>query len=63
MQYANGLIGKHFKTLMQTAAFHAQDITSEPQLTLIKAIGELGALLWMAEIDGLDEYLVRHDYV
>ncbi|KAF8958957.1 hypothetical protein BDZ97DRAFT_1667763, partial [Flammula alnicola] len=57
MQYPNGLIGKHFKTLMQTVAFHVQDIVSDSQLTLIKSIGELGALLWMAEIEGLDEYL------
>ena len=59
MQYRNGLIGKHFKTLMQTAVFHIQDIVSEHQFTLDKAIGELGAVLWIAEIDDLDQYLVR----
>ncbi|KAK7463484.1 hypothetical protein VKT23_006832 [Stygiomarasmius scandens] len=57
MQYRNGLIGKHFKTLMQTAVFHVQDIVTENQFTLIKAIGELGALLWVAEIDDLEQYL------
>ncbi|KAJ3859039.1 hypothetical protein EV359DRAFT_75733 [Lentinula novae-zelandiae] len=57
MQYRNGLIGKHFKTLMQTAVFHVQDIVSQSQFTLIKALGELGALLWIAEIDDLEQYL------
>lgn len=58
MQYRNGLIGKHFKTLMQTSIFHIHDIVSEHQFTLTKAIGELGALLWIAEIDDLNQYLV-----
>ena len=59
MQYKNGLIGKHFKTLMQTAAFHVDDITTPEQLSLVKAIGQLGAVLWIAEIDDLEAYLVR----
>lgn len=58
MQYRNGLIGKHFKTLMQTAIFHIQDIVSENQFNLVKALGELGAILWIAEIDDLAQYLV-----
>ncbi|KAJ3992124.1 hypothetical protein F5050DRAFT_1580171, partial [Lentinula boryana] len=57
MQYRNGLIRKHFKTLMQTSIFHIQDIVSEHQFTLAKAIGELGAVLWITEIDNLDQYL------
>ncbi|KAJ3992048.1 hypothetical protein F5050DRAFT_1801905 [Lentinula boryana] len=57
MQYRNGLIGKHFKTLMQTVVFHIQDIVSEKQFTLTKALGELGAALWIAEIDDLEQYL------
>lgn len=59
MQYRNGLIGKHFKTLMQTAAFHIYDLTSRAQFNLIKALGELGALLWMSSIEDMDRYLVR----
>ncbi|KAE9388411.1 hypothetical protein BT96DRAFT_1004203 [Gymnopus androsaceus JB14] len=57
MQYQNGLIGKHFKTLMQTAVFHIHDIVSDPQFTLVKALGKLGALLWIAEINDLEQYL------
>jgi hypothetical protein len=50
MQYRNGLIGKHFKTLMQTMVFHVHDIVSPDQFTLIKAIGSLGALLWIPKL-------------
>jgi len=57
-QYHNGLIGKHFKTLMQTAVFHVHDIVSPDQFTLIKAIGSLGALLWIPEIENIDMYVV-----
>ena len=58
MQYRNGLIGKHFKTLMQTMVFHVHDIVSPDQFTLIKAIGSLGALLWIPEIEDMNDYLV-----
>ena len=59
MQYRNGLIGKHFKTLMQTMVFHVHEIVSADQFTLIKAIGSLGALLWVDEIGNMNSYLVR----
>jgi hypothetical protein len=58
MQYRNGLIGKHFKTLMQMAVLHVHNIVSQDQFTLIKAIGFLGALLWIPEIKGMNSYLV-----
>ena len=59
MQYRNGLIGKHFKTLMQTMVFHVYEIVSADQFTLIKAIGSLGALLWVHEIGNMNSYLVH----
>ena len=58
MQYRNGLIGKHFKTLIQTEVFHVHGIVSPHQFTLTKAIGSLGALLWIPEIEDMDSYLV-----
>ena len=58
MQYHNGLIGKHFKTFMQTMIFHVHDIVSPDQFTLIKAIRSLGALLWILEIENMGSYLV-----
>jgi len=58
MQYRNGLIGKHFKTLMQTMIFHVHDIVSPDQFTLIKAVGSLGALLWIPKIENMGSYLV-----
>ncbi|KAJ6610339.1 hypothetical protein B0H10DRAFT_1769300, partial [Mycena sp. CBHHK59/15] len=57
MQYCNGLIGKHFKTLMQTTIFHIHDIVTPNQFTLVRALGELGPILWTAVIDDMEEYL------
>ncbi|PBK70286.1 hypothetical protein ARMSODRAFT_987954 [Armillaria solidipes] len=57
MQYRNALIGKHFKTLIQTTIFHLHDIVTVDQLTLIRALGELRPVLWMSTIDDMDEYL------
>ncbi|KAJ7144229.1 hypothetical protein C8R44DRAFT_916194, partial [Mycena epipterygia] len=59
IQYKNNLIGKHFKTLMQILAFHVHDISTPEQFTLIKAAAELGARLWIPEIDNMDEYLAQ----
>ena len=59
MQYRNGLIGKHFKTLMQTTIFHLHDLVTPDQFTLVKAIGAFGALLWIPEIEDMESYLVR----
>lgn len=58
MQYRNGLIGKHFKTLMQTLIFHIHDLVTPEQFTLVKAIGSLGSLLWVSEIDNMKAYIV-----
>ncbi|KAJ7099940.1 hypothetical protein B0H15DRAFT_771035 [Mycena belliarum] len=57
MQYRNGLIGKHFKTLMQTMIFHIHDIVTADQFTLVRALGELGPLLWLSVIDHMEDYL------
>ncbi|KAF7361103.1 hypothetical protein MSAN_01141900 [Mycena sanguinolenta] len=57
IQYKNNLIGKHFKTLMQTLAFHVDGIASPEQLTLIVAAGNLGARLWVPAIDNMEAYL------
>ncbi|KAF7317051.1 FAD-binding-3 domain-containing protein [Mycena chlorophos] len=57
VQYRNSLIGKHFKTLMQTLAFVVHDICTPEQFRLIKAAGDLGARLWIPEIDDMELYL------
>lgn len=60
MQYANSLVGRHFKTLAQVNVFHVYNLVDNLHLLLTRAIGELTALLWFTEIRNLEEYLVRY---
>ncbi|KAL1757677.1 hypothetical protein FB107DRAFT_289061 [Schizophyllum commune] len=61
MQYRNNLIGKDFKTIMQTSPFHVHGMSEASdkhpdRFTLLKAVGELGAVLWMHTIDDMDQF-------
>ncbi|KAJ6558906.1 hypothetical protein B0H10DRAFT_1633782, partial [Mycena sp. CBHHK59/15] len=47
----------HFKTLMQTMLFHVQDIVTSDQFTLVRALGQLGPVLWIPVIDDMKTYL------
>jgi hypothetical protein len=58
MQYKNSLIGKHFKTLMQTMVFHMHGLVPPEVFELMKAVSALGSVLWVHEIDNMKEYTV-----
>jgi hypothetical protein len=59
MQYKNNLIGKHFKMIMQILAFHVHGISTDEEFALILAAGDLGALLWIPEIDDMEKYIAQ----
>ncbi|KAJ7476349.1 hypothetical protein B0H11DRAFT_1727263 [Mycena galericulata] len=57
MQYANSLIGRQFKTIVQVSVFHVHDILTPELFAVWRAVGEFAALIWVPEIRNLDEYL------
>ncbi|KAG9079195.1 hypothetical protein FRC06_007889, partial [Ceratobasidium sp. 370] len=57
VRFRNNLIGRHFKMLMQLTVFYVHDLVSADVFSLIKAVGDLGAVLWYSEITDLELYL------
>jgi hypothetical protein len=58
MQYANSLVSRQLKQVVQTALFCLYDLVDEKHCAIWRAIGELLPLLWYTEIDELEQYIV-----
>ncbi|KAF8144720.1 hypothetical protein K438DRAFT_1910920 [Mycena galopus ATCC 62051] len=56
VQYANSLIGRQFKVVLQSTVFQIHDLVDDNHFRAWKAIGDLAALLWVPEIGDMDEY-------
>ncbi|KAJ7483056.1 hypothetical protein B0H11DRAFT_2279874 [Mycena galericulata] len=56
VQYANSLIGRQFKVLLQSTVFQIHDLVDENHFRAWKAVGDLAALLWLPEIDNMEVY-------
>lgn len=62
IQYRGGLIGRHFKAIMQVMVFALYGLASEDIIAVWRPLGKVGALLWQPEIDDMDSYLVGCSY-
>ncbi|KZV81516.1 hypothetical protein EXIGLDRAFT_628358, partial [Exidia glandulosa HHB12029] len=56
VQYKGALIGRQFKALTQTMVFHLHDLCTPELFTLVKACGEISAVLWEDSIKDMTRY-------
>lgn len=58
IQYANSLVGRQLKTIVQSFVFVAYDLIPPELFSVWKAVGELTALLWMPKITDTRQHQV-----
>lgn len=59
VQYRGGLIGRHFKAIVQVISFTLYELVSEKLRNLWVAAGNMVSLLWYPEIEDISDYCVR----
>jgi hypothetical protein len=58
VQYANSLIGRQFKILLQCGVFQLHGLVSDNHFRAWQTVGHLSALLWYPEINDMESYCV-----
>lgn len=58
IQYRNSLIGRQFKTIIQSISFALYDLLDDHFRDMWIAAGHMASLMWFPEIDNIDTYCV-----
>lgn len=63
IQYRNSLIGRQFKSIVQTIVFTLHGVVDDSLRDMWVAAGHMTSLLWFPEIEDMDRYSVRLTFV
>lgn len=62
LRFKGGLVGKHFKALVQVMPIVVRDLLPQPVVHAWLLMSQLVLLLWHTEIDDLEPFLVSIRY-